>query len=286
MSFSSVPLQLLQTPHVQLFQTPPTFQAPVLVQRALPTASGEGTLPGKSWTSWFPGKMKDPKGEEGEEPRVPVSPWRLLPAHKSHVPGSQNGMSPVDGTWARWRETWEKFPSACLWGISTSVMPLPRHSPHHGDLVVHPKDVIFQVWPQGRVNRKGSRLCKEESPKNLGRSLPQAIYSWTLVNGKSCIVRACTMFIPVASHNWEKKKKQREWHKYSRHTFALYAPFMPDEKAGNVNTKKGSMLKRLKLSSETIEILTPRTGRKGSFFSEVRQYHFLPSSRSKHSWQI
>lgn len=37
--------------------------------------------------------------------------------------------------------------------------------------------------------------------------------------------------------------KKWELHKYSRHTFALCAPFMPDEKAGNVNTKKGSMLK-------------------------------------------
>lgn len=53
--------------------------------------------------------------------------------------------------------------------------------------------------------------------------------------------------------------------------FALYALFMPDEKAGNVNTKKGSMLKRLRLSSQTIEILKPRTTREGCLFSEVRQ---------------
>lgn len=39
---------------------------------------------------------------------------------------------------------------------------------------------------------------------------------------------------------------------------ALCAPFMPNEKAGNVKTKKGSMLERLNLSSETIEILITR----------------------------
>lgn len=90
------------------------------------------------------------------------------------------------------------------------------------------------------------------------------------------------MFIPEASHNWGWGGKW-ELYKYSRHTFALCAPFMPDEKAGNVSTKKGSMLKRLNLSSETIEILITRATMKGCLFSEVRQCRFLPSPCSKHS---
>lgn len=115
---------------------------------------------------------------------------------------------------------------------------------------------------------------KKASSDKLGRSFPQAICSWALTDVKSCTVRVCPMFIPEASHNWGKKKW--ELHKYSRHTFALRAPFMPNEKAGNVNTKKGSMLKRLNLSSETIEILITRASMKGCLFSEVRQCVSFP----------